>query len=244
MRIDKFIANSTPNGRKEVKQYIKKGQVTVNGKTVTDPGFHVDENNDEIIVCGEKITYNRFVYLMLNKPDGYISATFDKVHPVVTELAGEEYSHYDLFPVGRLDIDTHGLLLLTNDGELAHKLLSPKSHVPKTYYVKSAKPTGKTETEMFESGIKLEEDFITMPAIHKIISEDKTESLLTIYEGKFHQVKRMFEAAGNEVVYLKRISMGPLELDKSLPEGKCRPLTEEEIEKLKKQAVPAPTSRA
>lgn len=235
MRIDKLISNCTPATRREIKLYIKKGQVSVNSKVVSDPGFHVDENKDEIILCGEKIRYSRYTYLMLNKPDGYISATYDRHYPVVIDLVPEEFAHAKLFPVGRLDIDTHGLLLLTNDGDLAHKLLSPKSHVPKTYYVKSAKPVGKTETNAFEKGITLEEDFTTQPAIHKIISDDGFESLLTIYEGKFHQVKRMFEALGNEVVYLKRISMGSLTLDKLLAEGECRPLTGEELQNLKNE---------
>lgn len=232
MRIDKLLSNTVGLGRKEIKQYIKNGLVLCNGKVIKDPGFHADEKNDEITLNGEKIVYREFVYLMLNKPEGYISATFDKKYPVVTELVPKEFAHYDVFPVGRLDIDTHGLLLLTNDGDLAHRLLSPKNHVPKTYYVKSKNPVRDSDFSVFENGIKLEEDFITLPAKLEVLSEDKKESLVTICEGKFHQVKRMYEAIDNEVLYLKRISMGALKLDEALAEGVCRHLTDEELELL------------
>lgn len=234
MRIDKLLANSTPHGRKEIKQYIRKGLVRCNGEVIVDPSYHVDENKDAITLNGERIVYSRYTYLMLNKPEGYISATFDKHYPVVTELVPEEFSHIELFPVGRLDIDTHGLLLLTNNGDLAHRLLSPKSHVPKTYLVRSAKPVNADDAEVFAKGIKLDEDFTTQPSELKLMSDDGTQSLVTIYEGKFHQVKRMFEAIYNEVVYLKRISMGTLILDEKLAEGQCRELTDEEINDLMK----------
>lgn len=231
MRIDKLIANSTSWGRKEIKQFIKKGMVSCNGKVVRDAGFHVDETSDEITLSGEKINYCRYIYLMLNKPDGYISATFDKHYRVVTELVPSQYVHYEPFPVGRLDIDTHGLLLLTNDGDLAHRLLSPKAHVPKTYFVRSAKPVTDSDIHIFSQGIDLG-DFTTMPAKLVPLESDSNESLVTICEGKFHQVKRMFEAIDNEVIYLKRISMGSLTLDESLPEGECRPLTDAELQNL------------
>jgi len=232
MRVDKLIANSTSWGRKEIKQFVKKGLVTVNGKVISDPGFHVDEQNDIVALSGESIVYSRYTYLMLNKPDGYISATFDKHYPVVTDLVPKEFSHLELFPVGRLDLDTHGLLLLTNNGDLAHRLLSPKSHVPKTYFVRSSHPIKPTDIEVFKNGITLDSDFTTLPSVLSPSFENPNESEVTIYEGKFHQVKRMFEAIDNEVVYLKRLSMGPLLLDDSLPEGECRPLTDDEIEKL------------
>ena len=231
MRIDKLIANSTSWGRKEIKQFIKKGMVSCNGKVVSDAGFHVDETSDEITLSGEKINYCKYVYLMLNKPDGYISATFDKHYRVVTELVPHEYAHYEPFPVGRLDIDTHGLLLLTNDGDLAHRLLSPKSHVPKTYFVRSSSPVTASDIHTFAQGIDLG-DFTTMPAKLVPLESGTNESLVTICEGKFHQVKRMYESIGNEVIYLKRISMGNLTLDESLPEGECRPLTDEELQNL------------
>ncbi len=232
MRIDKLIGNSTSWGRKEIKQFIKKGLVSVNGKVIGDSGFHVDEENDIITLSGERIVYSRYAYLMLNKPSGYISATFDKHYPVVTDLMPDEFSHIDLFPVGRLDIDTHGLLLLTNNGDLAHRLLSPKSHIPKTYFVRSLKPVKQSDIQVFKNGITLDSDFTTLPAVLCPSKDNPNESEVTIYEGKFHQVKRMFEAIDNEVVYLKRLSMGRLSLDVSLAEGECRPLTEYEIEAL------------
>ena len=231
MRLDKFLSDTSPMGRKEIKQHIKKGKATVNGKTVKDPGSYVDETTDEVCFGGEVISYRKFVYLMLNKPEGYVSATYDKHYPVVTDLVDEEYVHFEVFPVGRLDIDTHGLLLLTNDGDLAHKLLSPKSHVPKTYYVKSEKEVSEDDIKAFEEGVELE-DFKTLPGKCEITADDKKESHLTIYEGKFHQVKRMFEARENKVVYLQRISMGSLLLDKTLPEGCVRELSSEELESL------------
>lgn len=233
MRLDKFLSDASPMGRREIKQHIKKGMVSVNGNAVKDPGTYVDETKDEVAFCGEVISYKKFVYLMLNKSEGYVSATYDKHYKVVTDLVDEEYAHFEVFPVGRLDIDTHGLLLLTNDGDLAHKLLSPKSHVPKTYYVKSEKEVTDEDIKAFEEGIDLG-DFKTIGGKCEIISDDKKECNLSIFEGKFHQVKRMFEAVGNKVTYLKRISMGSLTLDESLDEGNLRELTEEEFEKLTK----------
>jgi len=226
MRIDKYITNSTRFSRKEIKTYFKKGQVRVDGQVVTDIGMHIDEENAQVYLAGEKIEYSRFTYLMLNKPSGYISATFDKKYPVVTELVPEEFKHIELFPVGRLDIDTVGLLVLTNDGDLAHRLLTPKSHVPKTYFVRGRYPLSDEAVSLFENGVELE-DFVTIPAKVKKLTD--TEALLTIYEGKYHQVKRMYEKAGNEVIYLKRVAMGALELDESLEEGEMRPLTEKEV---------------
>ena len=226
MRIDKYISNSTPYSRKELKVFFKKGQVRVNGEVVTDIGKHIDEDTAEVFLGAEKVEYARFTYLMLNKPAGYISATYDKKFPVVTDLGPEKYRHIDLFPVGRLDMDTVGLLVLTNDGDLAHRLLVPKSHVPKTYFVRGKCALSDEGIKKFEQGIELE-DFTTIPAKVKKIND--TEALLTIYEGKYHQVKRMYEAVGNEVVYLKRVTMGALNLDETLPEGEMRPLTPEEV---------------
>ena len=226
MRIDKYISNSTPLSRKELKAYFKKGLVRVNGVVVTDIGTHIDEEKAEVCLAGEKIEYSRFTYLMLNKPSGYISATYDKKFPVVTDLVPEMYRHLELFPVGRLDIDTVGLLVLTNDGDLAHRLLTPKSHVPKTYYVKSENPLSKEDTDVFCKGVDLG-DFVTIPAKVEITGE--CEAHLTIYEGKYHQVKRMYEALGNKVLYLKRIAMGSLTLDESLKEGEVRAMSDEEV---------------
>ena len=229
MRIDKYISNSTPYSRKELKNFFKKGQVRVNGEVVTNIGTHIDEETAEVYLAGERVNYSRFTYLMLNKPAGYISATFDKKFPVVTDLVPREFSHYELFPVGRLDIDTVGLLVLTNDGDLAHRLLTPKSHVPKTYFVRGESPLSDEGIKLFEEGVDLG-DFVTIPA--KVKKLNQTEALLTIFEGKYHQVKRMYEAAGNKVIYLKRLSMGDLTLDESLAEGEMRAMTDEEIKLL------------
>lgn len=229
MRIDKYIGNSTPYSRKELKLFFKKGLVRLNGEVVTDIGMHIDEETAVVTLSGERINYSRFTYLMLNKPAGYISATFDKKFPVVTDLVPEEFSHLDLFPVGRLDIDTVGLLVLTNDGDTAHKLLTPKSHVPKTYYAESEKPLTQDGKKLFENGVDLG-DFTTIPAKVEILGEKKAH--LTIFEGKYHQVKRMYEAVDNKVTYLKRIKMGELILDESLEEGQMRLMTDEEIRDL------------
>ncbi len=226
MRIDKYISNSTPLSRKELKIYFKKGLVRVNGQVVTDIGTHIDEDTAQVFLAGEKVTYSKFTYLMLNKPAGYISATYDKKFPVVTDLVPEEYRHIDLFPVGRLDIDTVGLLVLTNDGDMAHRILTPKSHVPKTYYVRSKEPLTDIACRKLCSPIDLG-DFVTIPARLKVLGE--CEALLTIFEGKYHQVKRMYEAIDNEVTYLKRVTFGALELDGNLKEGEMRPLTDAEI---------------
>ncbi len=233
MRIDKYLSNSTPYSRKELKVFFKKGLVRVDGEVVTDIGTHIDEDTAVVSLSGELIKYRRFTYLMLNKPAGYISATFDKKLPVVTELVPDEYRHVDLFPVGRLDIDTVGLLVLTNDGDLAHRLLVPKSHVPKTYFVRSREKLTDDAMRLFESGVDLG-DFVTMGARVQKLARD--EALLTIYEGKYHQVKRMYEAVDNEVIYLKRMSMGGLFLDETLAEGEMRPLTDEEVKLLEERA--------
>lgn len=229
MRIDKYIGNSTPYSRKELKMFFKKGLVRLNGEVVTDIGMHIDEETAVVTLSGERVVYSKYTYLMLNKPSGYISATFDKKFPVVTDLVPAEFSHLDLFPVGRLDIDTVGLLVLTNDGDTAHKLLIPKSHVPKTYYVESEKPLTQEDKKCFEEGVDLG-DFTTIPAKVEITGEKKAH--LTIFEGKYHQVKRMYEAVDNKVTYLKRIKMGELILDESLEEGKMRLMTDEEIKEL------------
>ena len=234
MRADKFLSNSGLGSRKEIKALIKSGAVLVNGKPLKDSSAQLDEANDTVTVNGEKIEYKEFIYLMLNKPAGYVSAVFDKKLPVVTELVPEEYAHFDVFPVGRLDIDTEGLLILTNDGALTHRLLSPKKHVDKTYYVISEKQPDEKTIELFKEGVVLDDGYKTMSAHLEILPSGR-QSLLTIQEGKFHQVKRMFEAADNKVEYLKRIKMGSLSLDENLPKGEIRELTPEEVELLEKR---------
>ena len=237
MRLDKFLANSGIGTRKEVKEILKRGKISVNGIFIKDGRIHIDEKKDGIKYENEVISYKPFVYIMMNKPAGVISATEDSHHKTVIDLLNNKYRTYDVFPVGRLDIDTEGLLLLTNDGILSHNLLSPKKHVDKKYYVKIAKPLSENDVKTLENGIKLEENFVTKKAKVEIISEDLESNsyqvYITICEGKFHQVKRMFKAVDNEVLYLKRIKMGNLLLDQNLKLEEYRELTENELDKLK-----------
>ena len=230
MRVDKLLSNVGVASRAELKKYCKQGLISVNGKVINNPGVQVDSESDDIRFNGEKIVYREFVYIMLNKPDGYISATFDKYDPIVLDLIDKSYLVFEPFPVGRLDKDTEGLLVLTNDGQLAHRVLSPKKHVPKTYYAKIQGKVTEEDILAFEKGVILDDGYETMPSQLKILkSDDMSEIELTIHEGKFHQVKRMFESVGKKVVYLKRLSMGKLKLDESLGLGEYRELTEEEV---------------
>lgn len=231
MRLDKMLAHSGYGTRKEVKEYIRKGLVMVNGEVITNDDYKVDEDNDEITILDKAVNYEKMIYLMLNKPDGYISATYDNYDPIVLDLI-DGYENRGLFPVGRLDKDTVGLLLITNDGKLAHKLLAPKSHVDKVYYLKYEGIFSKEAHQLFEEGVTLDDGYKCMPASFKEISDGEGE--ITIKEGKFHQVKRMMEAVGCSVTFLKRISFGNIKLDESLGEGKYRHLTDEEIELLHK----------
>lgn len=236
MRLDKFLANSGIGTRKEVKGLLKKRLIKVNDEIVKDGKIHVDENEDTVKYKDEIISYKKFVYIMLNKPNGVISATEDKVHKTVIDLLGDEYRTFEVFPVGRLDIDTEGLLLLTNDGVLSHNLLSPNKHVDKKYYVELEKLLTEMDIAKLEKGVELK-DFTTKDAKVEIIENgeesDKIRVYITISEGKFHQVKRMFKAVGNEVKYLKRVKMGTLSLDENLKLGEYRELTEDELTKLK-----------
>ena len=233
MRLDKFLANSGIGTRKEVKIILKKGKIKVNEKIVKDAKIQVDEIKDDVKLEGEKITYKPFVYIMMNKPSGVISATEDGKHKTVIDLLCEKYKNYKVFPVGRLDIDTEGLLLLTNDGVLAHNLLSPKKHVDKKYYVELKEPLTIEKKKILENGIKLEENFVTKKAKIEIIDKDEdievNSVFITISEGKFHQVKRMFKFVENEVLYLKRVKMGKLLLPEDLKLGEYRELSEEEM---------------
>ncbi len=234
MRIDKFLSNMGYGSRKEVKILLKSKAVEVNGETVRDPKVHVDEKNDEVAVGGELVEYTEFIYLLMNKPPGYISATEDKYDETVIDLLGEGEQLFEPFPVGRLDKDTEGLLLLTNDGKLAHELLSPKKHVDKRYFAKIEGVVTDEDGEAFNRGVMLDDGYVTKPAqLHILHSGPQSEIELTITEGKFHQVKRMFQSVDKEVVYLKRLSMGALELDPELQLGEYRHLTEEELDSLK-----------
>ncbi len=231
MRIDKYLSSSGKGSRKEIKQFLKDGKVAVNDKIIKNADFQVDENNDKVLFFGEEIIYKKFIYLMLNKPAGYISATEDKMLPVVSSLVPSELAHFEVFCAGRLDIDTTGLLLLTNDGAFAHHLMSPKHHIEKKYYALIDTPVTEIDIEKMKNGITLDDGYKCMEAKLEIIStkNNQSEIYLTICEGKFHQVKRMFEAVGKKVLSLKRVSIGGVLLDASLEEGEMRELTEEEL---------------
>ena len=229
MRLDKFLANMGVGTRSEVKQLLKKGSVKVNQNIVKLPKLHVNPNSDEIMVNDEVVSYIDKVYIMLNKPKGYISATEDELHPTITDLI-PEYAHLNIFPVGRLDKDTEGLLLVTNDGQFNHEVMNPNKHVSKTYEVYSKHPITQFDIDKFKSGIELSDGKLK-PAILKKV--DNYVSHVTIYEGKYHQVKRMFHSIENEVLELKRIKIAQLELDHNLDLGSYRLLTQIDFDNLK-----------
>jgi 16S rRNA pseudouridine516 synthase len=234
MRIDKLLANMGFGTRKEVKHLLKTGLVRVNEEIVKDAKTHVDPDKQLVTVNGEQVEYKEFIYLMMNKPQGIISATEDNHDQTVIDILEHEDAIFDPFPVGRLDKDTEGLLLITNDGQLAHQLLSPKKHVPKTYYAHIDDVVNEEDVAAFKQGVVLDDGYETKPGILKILETGQTSKIeLTITEGKFHQVKRMFEAVGKRVVYLKRIRMGPLPLDETLELGEYRELTDDELELLR-----------
>lgn len=230
LRLDKFLADMGQGTRSQVKELLRKGRVQVNDEVVRSPMVKVNPEIHRVCLDGERIEYAGMEYYMLNKPQGVVSATEDGRYPTVVELIHTAYRR-DLFPVGRLDIDTEGLLLITNDGALAHNLLSPKKHVDKVYRVRFLGDLPDDGKQKFEDGIFLEDGVKTLPARLKPLSDHEAE--VTLHEGKFHQVKRMFQALGCEVIYLKRLSMGSLVLDDSLAPGQYRPLREKEIESLK-----------
>lgn len=236
LRLDKFLADAGIGTRSEIKAYIKKGMVQVNRHPVTRPEQKIDSVTDTILFKGQPIEMSDFEYYILNKPAGYVSATKDNTAPTVLQLVHS--ARKDLFPVGRLDKDTEGLLLITNDGALSHRLLSPRYHVPKTYYAEIDGIMTEQDIEAFQKGIEIgEEDLDTaLPAILKIVETNHQKAaskvLITITEGKYHQVKRMVHACGKEVTYLKRISFGTLTLPEDLQSGTSRPLTKEELESL------------
>lgn len=232
-RIDKFLAELGVGTRSEVKKYIKAGQVTVNGEPAIKPEMKIDVNHDEICFRGKKLIFTEYEYYLFHKPAGCVSATEDAIHKTVMDYLTDTVRK-DLFPVGRLDLDTEGLLLITNDGALAHALLSPARHVAKTYYAKVQGKVTEEDAALFEKGVDIGEEKLTKPAKLVILkSDDISEIKLTITEGKFHQVKRMFQAVGKEVIYLKRLSMGTLTLPEDLKRGEYRALTEEELAALK-----------
>ena len=235
MRLDKYLVACAVGSRTEVKSFLKAGRVTVNGKKEKSAKLQINEETDEICFDGQKLEYEEFVYYMMNKPQGVISATEDPKHKTVLDLMGDYARAKEVFPVGRLDIDTHGLLLLTNDGQLTHALLSPKRHVDKIYLARVDGIMTQEDVETFAQGIPLK-DFTCQPAILELVSLDreKNQSLVrvTIAEGKFHQVKRMVAYCGKEVVDLQRLTMGTLTLDENLKRAEWRRLTTEELESL------------
>ena len=234
MRIDKMLANLGYGSRKEVKDLLKSGGVKVNDTVVKNGKEQVNPDIDTVTLHGEVIEYKEYIYLMMNKPQGVISATEDHYEETVIDLLELEDAVFSPFPVGRLDKDTEGLLLLTNDGQLAHQLLSPKKHVPKTYFAVIDREVTEEDVLAFQEGVTLDDGYVTKPGKLKILKSGiRSDIELTITEGKFHQVKRMFEAVGKKVVYLQRISMGPLKLDETLELGEYRELTEEEITMLR-----------
>lgn len=230
MRIDKLLAHTGYGSRKDVRKLLKDKAVTVDGEIIRKPNVHVDPETEEIYVQGEKVTYQKYIYVMLNKPQGYLSATFDRHTPTVIDLMPEEYQHFSLAPVGRLDKDTEGFVLLTNDGAVNHLITSPKNNVMKTYFAKVDGKVTEAHRDLFHQGVELDDGYVTKPALLNIIkSGDLSEIELSITEGKFHQVKRMFQAIGTEVVYLKRLSIGELTLDDELELGETRVLNEKEM---------------
>ena len=234
MRIDKLLSHSNYGTRKEVKELIRKGYVLVNGIIIKDDDYKVDELKDEIVVANNEIKWEEFIYIMLNKPADYVSATYDNFKPTVISLING-YEKRNLFPVGRLDIDTEGLLLITNDGNLCHKLLSPKNHVIKKYYVEFEGTYKESFIDSFKEGIILDDGYKCMPANIEYLGQNKC--YIYIKEGKFHQVKRMLESLNCNVTYLKRVEFGSLKLDNSLKLGEYRNLTKEEIDLLKMEGV-------
>lgn len=236
IRLDKFLSEMGVGTRQEVKQYIRKGKVEVDGEIAKRPELKVDETKANVILDGERIGYASYVYYMLNKPSGVVSATEDKREKTVIDLIKGQ-KRKDLFPVGRLDKDTEGLLLITNDGDLAHQLLSPKKHVDKVYRARIEGQVTAEDAALFAKGLEIDDEdgaWRAMPAKLNILSSGpESEVEITIREGKFHQIKRMFEAVDKKVVYLKRLSMGSLRLDETLALGEYRELTEDEVQALK-----------
>ncbi len=230
MRLDKYLSKALNYSRKDIKKIIRKGDISLNQQIVKDASTHIYEN-DVITMNGTPVIYREYVYIMLNKPMDYVSATRDVEHSTVIDLI-EGYENYDLFPVGRLDIDTEGLLILTNDGQLSHRLLSPKNHIDKKYLVYFEGDLSDDDIEKFKAGVQLEDEYVCKPAVVTQLEQkvdDFSLAYITITEGKYHQVKRMFQALGHHVWHLKRVSMGDLVLDESLKLGEYRELSQAEL---------------
>lgn len=231
-RLDKILANARLGSRRQVRDFIKAGRVRVGDAIAKDPSAAFHPEQDAFFLDGEPVDTRKFIYLILNKPDGYLSATEDIKDPVVIDLLSERHRAFSPFPVGRLDKDTTGLLLLTNDGTLNHQLISPRWHVNKVYVARLRDPAQEDYAQRFARGIILEDGYICLPAGFRLLDEEGTTAELTIQEGKFHQVKRMFEALGNQVTALERVRFGPLDLPVDLARGAYRELTSEELDQL------------
>ncbi|HBQ65048.1 MAG TPA: 16S rRNA pseudouridine(516) synthase [Clostridiales bacterium] len=233
MRLDRMLARCGYGTRKDVKRILKDGVVRINGQVVKDAAVHVDPAQQKVEVEDKIVQYREYIYLMLNKPEGVISATNDSRFPTVTELVHEKYGHFDLFPAGRLDRDSQGLILLTNDGQLSHQLTSPGKHVPKRYQVTLDAEPRPELVQCFQDGVILEDGYKCLPAQIELDGRDPKIVFVTLHEGKFHQIKRMFAVNGYHVTTLRRLSIGSLELDPGLPEGGYRELSPEEEQQLK-----------
>ena len=235
-RIDKILSNLGFGTRKEIKAIVKSGEIKIDGTVIKDSSVKIDPDKSTIEVGGNVVEYKKNIYLLMNKPQGVVSATFDNYDETVIDILEPEYQAFKPFPVGRLDKDTEGLLLITNDGELNHRMISPKNHVDKVYYAEIDKYLDEEDVNKFKNGIQLKDGYKCLPGKLHIIesNEDGARVEVTIQEGKFHQVKRMFNALGKNVVYLKRIKFGPIELDEDLNLGQYRELSKNEIENIKK----------
>ena len=228
-RIDKIIASQGQYSRSEVKKLIKAGRVTLDGRVLKSSDEKADPNTNIIAIDGKAISYKKHIYIMLNKPQGVVSATDDRDHTTVIDLVPKALKREGLFPAGRLDADTVGFVLITDDGDFAHKILSPKNHIMKTYHALLQRELTPEDIDAFRNGIELKDGTLCLEAEVSPIESDRPMAQIKICEGKYHQVKRMFAALGNKVLYLKRVKMGGLSLDESLQEGKCRELTPEEV---------------
>ncbi len=233
MRIDKFLSSMGVASRTESSKAARAGLILLNGAAVKKADVHIDPEKDEITYCGRRIEYRKYTYILMNKPDGVVSATEDGRDKTVVDLLPEELQRLELFPCGRLDKHTLGLVLLTDDGELAHRLLSPKHHVKKTYRFESKFPLTNAEIQYLEKGATLDDGYVTKPSQIELDADGRS-GYITLVEGKYHQIKRMLESVNNKITHLERIIFGPLKLDAALARGEWRFLTENEIDELEK----------
>ena len=234
-RLDKIIASQGQYSRSEVKKLVKGGRVTIDGSVVKNSDIKADPNKNIIAVDGKVLHYKKHIYIMLNKPQGVVSATDDRDHKTVIDLVPKELMRDGLFPAGRLDGDTVGFVLITDDGDFAHEILSPKNHIMKTYHATLERPVTEEDIRAFREGIKLKDGTLCLEAEVKALDSNTPMAEIKICEGKYHQVKRMFAALGNRVVFLKRVKMGELSLDESLEEGQCREITPDELILIKRK---------